>query len=257
MQALQHQVTMTEPNPFDIALEAFDEQMESTGFVRREPITEPDFPKDLSSVESADGLKLNYDTWIRYYLYLANEVALNEGLRIVVQREAKLAYSQAYLRACMSNKLKNDASRKAGADCDELTVQARAEETRVIAVYRALTARLKAASKAMDRIGRELYYRTGRTFHQDGDKNRSGKPWAGHGNLAPPTNPRTKSAPRKVQEPQEVESVEEPEHLPEPESSEIPIHTRVPRNRTSSGRLAPRAFKAKRKPRPSLKDYDE
>ena len=172
----------------DEMLTKYEADLAATGFRRKERYEEPELLDTYEGVQMSH-LKIEYDKWLRYYNYLASELALRRGLVEAMKREAKTVRAGVYLRACAVKKLTNEAARVAWTDCDKDNLEVQLSMDRTNALSRALEELRKAASKTMDRIGRELYTQTGRQYHQDSGNNKSGRPWQGHKGVVDHTQP--------------------------------------------------------------------
>ena len=188
-------------NPFDAAAKWVQAQLESSGFERPPKVPEPELPASLEDIESVSGLKRLYDEYLHYYNHVAGLLVRLKPMKDLIKLRASTVQAEATLRAKREHGDMTADLRKAAVECDTAYVGAKLEEVKVTGLVHANDERRKTASKILDRIGRELYYRTGRTQHQDSSNNKSGRPWTGHQHTEEPrqrvpTTPRTPVASR-------------------------------------------------------------
>ncbi len=231
----------------DEMLTKYEADLAATGFRRKERYEEPELLDTYEGVKMSQ-LKIEYDKWLKYYNYLASELALRRGLVEAMKREAKTVRSSVYLRACAVKKLTNEAARVAWTDCDRDNLEVQLSMDRTNALSRALEELRKAASKTMDRIGRELYTQTGRQYHQDSGNNKSGRPWQGHKGVVDHTRP-------QQQQPQQQQK---PRQRPTPTRNRAPDaglepytkpRVEVPEGGTPTRQKAPRGRRPRHVPR--------
>ena len=138
-----------------------EEDLKRTGF---DPDTNPPGkePKIRGSVSDLDApnLKKLYDQFLAFYDYITDQIATDIGFVMVSKARLEQVHAQALLRAQGDSSLKNAEQRKAAATTDGTYVGAQRDYTYFKAKLAMQQERRDKYKRAMDRIGRELWYRT-------------------------------------------------------------------------------------------------
>lgn len=166
-----------------------EQYLKETG-LKRDPETlktEPTFPDLLEPLDVSE-LKALLDAITQYYSALSKERALVLAIEPKAKRAVTKAESRAKLAAAKKKDLTNAELRKAFVEVDPAVSAAKDEEAKMVGMKRAAEARLKSLSKEMDRIGREIFIRTGKAYFSPGDdreRRGGGQTWGGT-NYNPP-----------------------------------------------------------------------
>jgi len=150
--------------------ETLEEDLRVTGFSpsKEPPGTEPIIPPGLSS-KSNGFLKDLYDEFLSYYAYLTDQVAQDTCYSSVSKARLGLKSAEATKRVASDSKLTNSDQRKAAVETDPDVVGALRDYTYFKAKLAVQEDRKRKVSKCMDRIGRELWFRTQNESDRDED----------------------------------------------------------------------------------------
>jgi len=150
---------MAEKDLFLELRETLEKDLRATGFApdREPPSEEPRLPAGLKDLPNED-LKELYDDFLAFFEYLSDQVAKASSYMSVSKARLEAVTATATLASAKDKKLTNADLRKAyvvtaclGAKRDYVYFKAKVD------VH---DARLRKISKSMDRIGRELWFRT-------------------------------------------------------------------------------------------------
>lgn len=155
---------MTQRKKSDLFLElrgTLEEDLKKTGFNpdSNPPGTEPKIRGAISDL-SAPALKKLYDEFLAFYDYVTDQIATDIGFVMVSKARYEQVQAQTTLRAHADNSLKNAEMRKAFVSVDPTVVGAQRDYTYFKAKLAMQQERRDKFKRAMDRIGRELWYRT-------------------------------------------------------------------------------------------------
>jgi hypothetical protein len=142
--------------------ETLKEDLRKTGFSPNAdggPGEEPKIPTDLSS-KTNDFLKTLYDEFLSYYAYLTDQVAQDTCDATVSKARLEFKGAQAALKAATDPRLTNADMRKAVVETDAETLGAKRDYIYFKSKLAVQEDRKRKISKCMDRIGRELWFRT-------------------------------------------------------------------------------------------------
>jgi len=138
-----------------------EEDLRKTGF---NPDTNPPGkePKIRGSISElgAPALKSQYDQFLAFYDYITDQIAIDIGFVMVSKARYEQVQAQATLRTHADTSLKNAELRKAAVSIDPTVVGALRDYTYFKAKLAMQQERRDKFKRAMDRIGRELWYRT-------------------------------------------------------------------------------------------------
>ena len=174
-----------EPQQKDVFLNlknTLEQDLESTGFTVDDspPGEEPKIRGDLQSL-SIESIKEKYDQFMAYYEYVTDEITRLLGYTAITKARMELAHASAVKKAHANKELTNAEIRKAWVTSESEYVEAHRDHLYFKTMLNMQEERRKKFSKAMDRLGREMWFRnTGDTkkyadFEERSDQKMSGR----------------------------------------------------------------------------------
>lgn len=175
-------------DPYDAAAERIVARIEALGFTKDAPPAQPDIPEGIEELDPK-ALKLLYDQVLAFYVHLGGQLAVTVALKHISKGKLEAARAAALLTANSSTVAKTASAREALAEVDPRYQAANVDFVHMQALAAGQEQLLKNYSKVMDRVGRELYYKTGKQYHQDSSRFQS-KEWGGRlPGYTPPATP--------------------------------------------------------------------
>ena len=146
--------------------DTLEQDLRATGFSpsKEPPDKEPTIPKGLSEKPN-EFLKSLYDEFLAYYVYLTDQVAQDTYYAAVGKARLELKIAEATKRISTDVKLTNAEHRKSAIVTDHEVLGAQRDFTYFKSKLSVQEDRKRKISKCMDRIGRELWFRT-QTEHE-------------------------------------------------------------------------------------------
>jgi hypothetical protein len=139
-----------------------EKDLKSTGFSpdRKPPLEkEPKIEANLSRVET-EGLKDLYDQYLIFYSYLTDQITRCIVFFEVTKARHVQKHAEAMKKAHTNKNLTNADLRKACVETDVIYLNAKRDFLYFKQMLAAHEERRRKMSKSMDRVGRELWFRT-------------------------------------------------------------------------------------------------
>ena len=148
-------------DPFIDLKEVIEKDIAATGFYPKEnpPGREPTISGGLENKSKAE-LKNLYDQFLAYYEYVTDDITRLIGYVSVTKVRLDHASAAAVRRAHANPEYTNADLRKAGATTDPVYVEAQKDNLYFKTLLNMQEERRRKFSKCMDRLGRELWFRT-------------------------------------------------------------------------------------------------
>lgn len=138
-----------------------EKDLRTTGFNPdpEPPSKEPRFPRDLSKMRTPD-IKELYDNYLSWYEYLTDQLAQDQAFLTVAKARLDTVWAEATRRVAKNKEATNADLRKAFIQTDLSYLGAVQDHTYFKAKLGVQVERREKVKRSMDRIGRELWFRT-------------------------------------------------------------------------------------------------
>tara|TARA_B100000886_G_scaffold340104_1_gene307933 strand:- start:946 stop:1455 length:510 start_codon:yes stop_codon:yes gene_type:complete len=138
-----------------------EKDLRSTGFApdKEPPSKEPRFPRDLSKMPT-DKIKSLYDDYMSWYEYLTDQLSQDQAFLTVAKARLDTVWAEATKRVAKIKEATNADLRKAYIQTDVEYLGAHQDYIYFKSKLQVQTERRDKVKRSMDRIGRELWFRT-------------------------------------------------------------------------------------------------
>ena len=138
-----------------------EQDLKDTGFNpdSEPPSKEPRFPRNLSKLETAE-IKELYDDYMSWYEYLTDQLSQDQAFQTVSKARLDTVWAEATKRVAKNKDATNADLRKAFIQTDIEYLGAFQDYTYFKSKVSVQSERRDKIKRSMDRIGRELWFRT-------------------------------------------------------------------------------------------------